>query len=153
LATPQKPRRKDPTPKRSSNAFDQTRIHEESKDPNRVYVFASPRSVNMGVSMREALGWKVETRREDGPRLVIGQTSKEGEPILFMDCVLMSIDRPTWEDHERNGAMGGTGQAYFDEKDKIIRKRRTGIADSMPRSSAAAIQNKTDQVADLASWE
>lgn len=145
--------RKDPTPKRESNEFDQTQI-KAGRDPKRVYVFASPRAINMGVRHREALGWVVETRRPDGPKLLIGETAKEGEPIEFMDCVLMSIDRETWQKHEQYGVPGNShGQDYFDRKDAQIRKRRSGIHDGMPRSSAAMIQNKTDQIGDLSNWE
>ena len=65
----------------------------------------------------------------------------------------MSIERERWERAEQEGWYGGAGQEYFDEMDKIIKRRRTGAMANMPRVGGVRLENKTDQVEDLATWE
>lgn len=152
MAKQARPPRKDPKPV-ETNVFDQSRIDPDTKDPTRFYEFVSLRSMNMGVQQREALGWAIERTREDGPKLIIGATSKPNEPIALQDTILMSVDKERYERARYEGWYGGAGQKYYDDMDSIIQRRRTGAMQNMPRVSGVSLQNKTDQVQDLGTWE
>lgn len=127
--------RADPDPKRVSLGFDQTAIVEETKDPKRKYQFASLTNNRYGVRRFQNRGWEVEIEREDGPKLIIGNTSEKGEPIGFEDNVLMSIDREVWEQAEKHGwrGSGGGGQAVLDQMERARKKYRGHLDGAMPR--------------------
>lgn len=136
----QKPRRKDPPRlKRVSNAFDNTRIKDGTTDPNRVYAFASLTARYMGVRSRQGLGWRIELERKDGPKLVVGTSSNDGEPIRLDDCILMSIEREKWEHAQQFGWFGEGGQALLDERDAVI--QRKGSIDSLPNMDGFSWRN------------
>jgi hypothetical protein len=65
-------------------------LHVENKEPDRWYILANPNDTYCGVQRMLAMGYRVETRRKDGPRLVGGNFATEGEAVTFNGDILMS---------------------------------------------------------------
>lgn len=98
-------------------------------DPNRKYVRV-PKSGRFGVDYYEFLGYEVETVREGGPKLAGIRTAQDGQPIGYLDTVLMSISLEAWEDLEQHGRDGSGGQARADLiEDRILDKGRLAFDD------------------------
>lgn len=60
------------------------------KDPARVYCLANPNDFYCGVREMSRLGWVTETNRKDGPRVIGGDTAKDGDLVTLFGDVLMS---------------------------------------------------------------
>lgn len=136
------PKRKDPARKRRpSNAFDQTVIEPETKEPGRVYRFAALNAHYMGVRQMEQLGWRIEIQGESPVRLRIGALGKEGEPMEYMGNILMSIEKEEADRANREGWYEEGGQDLLDEIGKRIRRDGsvTPLAELQARASAAAV--------------
>lgn len=73
-----------------------------NKDPNRVYCKASPNDYYTGVPALMRLGWVVETHRKDGPRVIGGMTSKDGDALTIAGDYVMSRSREAQEAYERS---------------------------------------------------
>lgn len=92
-------------------------------EPDRVYALIRSDDQLMGPDYYEALGYEVERHWKGGPKLRIGPTAREGEPIMFMGSVLMSIDKKMHQDLVERGAFGGGGQQAADKTEgRIIAK-------------------------------
>lgn len=74
------------------------------------------------MSTYRASGYQVVERTLDGPQPVGGVTCQMGEPITFMDHVLMRVDRERHEEIVRTGHMGNSGLDAVDERMQAIRK-------------------------------
>lgn len=69
-------------------------------DPTRVYCLADPNN-DTGVRAQRTEGWLVETHRKDGPRIIGGDTAKDGDALAINDQVVMSRPRAMQEEYER----------------------------------------------------
>lgn len=134
------PKRKDPRKRRPSNAFDQTVIEPETKEPGRVYRFASLNAHYMGVRQMEQLGWRIEIQGESPVKLRIGATAREGEPLEYMGNILMSVEKEEADRANREGWYGEGGQDDLDMINQRIRKDGsvTPLAELQARAGAAA---------------
>jgi hypothetical protein len=90
----------------------------ENKDPEREYVFGNRLDPLHGMGYYLGFGWRVEQLTQDGVRVKGLTTVKLGEEIEVAGMVLMSIDRETWDDIQRNGMDGQSGQAAIDAVEK-----------------------------------
>ena len=60
-------------------------------DPKRHYILANPNDPWCGVQEMVRLGYVIETHRKDGPRVIGGETSKDGDVVTQFGQYLMSI--------------------------------------------------------------
>jgi len=95
-------------------------------EPDRHYVMVREDDQIMGVEYYEYLGYEVEKHFKGGPKLKIGKTARDGEPIRFMGSVLMSMDQKMYDDLVQYGAFGSGGQLAADELEKQIVDRDGG---------------------------
>jgi len=100
-------------------------------NPNLRYQLVDATDTLCGKPHYEALGYEVERSRRGGPRLKVGETSRQGEPITFMGQVLMSIHKQTHADLVKYGAYGTGGQEAQDNLEKRIVKNRKGAGDML----------------------
>lgn len=70
-------------------------------DPQRVYCLANPNDFYCGVAALKGQGWVLETNRKDGPRVMGGETAKDGDMLAIGDQVVMSRPRVMQEEYER----------------------------------------------------
>lgn len=116
-ATKPKTVRVDPAQRPADRAFEQTKVL--NADPDRVYAWVKVNGDDQYTPpFFEHMGYQVETMRPGGPRALVGRTAKDGEPILYMDTVLMSVSRERKLEIDREGPFGATGQEYLDHLDK-----------------------------------
>jgi hypothetical protein len=98
-------------------------------DPNRKYVRV-PKSGRFGVEYYEFLGYEIETKREGGPRFAGIKTAQDGEPVSYLDTVLMSMSLEQWQELDQHGHDGSRGQAYADIiEERILDKTRLAFDD------------------------
>lgn len=76
-------------------------------DPARVYCLADPNN-DAGVRALRPDGWVVETTRKDGPRIIGGDTVKDGDELRIGDQVVMSRPRLMQEEYERQKAAAAS---------------------------------------------
>lgn len=70
-------------------------------DPHRVYCLANPNDFYCGVSALKGQGWVLESHRKDGPRVMGGETAKDGDILAIGDQLLMSRPRAMHDEYER----------------------------------------------------
>jgi hypothetical protein len=70
-------------------------------DPARVYCLANPNDFYCGVAAMKGLGWVLEYGRKDGPKVLGGETAKDGDLLTVGDQVVMSRPRVMQEEYER----------------------------------------------------
>jgi hypothetical protein len=95
----------------------------ENPDPKKKYVLV-PTSNNhpFGITHYKAQGYEIENRIKGGPSIIMGTDVKEGSPLLWMECVLMSCSKQRADEIFQKGPTGNTGQEYFDKLMKQIQK-------------------------------
>lgn len=71
-----------------------------SDDPDRVYCEANPNDPDCGVQEMRRLGWQLERARKDGPQLVGGDASSDGEILTRNGMHLMSRPRKAHQGYE-----------------------------------------------------
>lgn len=138
------PTRKDPRPEHSASllVMDQTALR--NTDPGFKYKFVQQHGIG-GVRSHEGRGWSIVMDHPDGPKLHIGATSREGEPMELDGLVLMKQPIDVWERNEREGSPGtGLGQRHFDLIEQMISDPNTGL-DGIARQGGqyAQIVNET----------
>ncbi len=90
------------------------------RDPAFTYKFVAPHGIG-GVRSHEQRGWHIVMESKDGPKLAIGATSKEGEPMELEGLILMRQPIDVFERNERDGSPGtGLGQRHFDLIESMI---------------------------------
>lgn len=123
-ATRQNPRnagpRRDPAPRRVDRSAAWGGI--KNADPEKDYVWVYKASAHGGVGYYENLGYDVETVRSNGVKSLSARKNvAEGQPIEFMDNVLMSRPKAlSQEDYE-------AGQAEVDEMEARIISKGGGV--------------------------
>jgi len=95
--------KRDPLPRSEGDINGQLMLL-RSLDPARVYCVANPGDFYCGVAALKGLGWSVEMRRKDGPRVLGDEGAKDGEPLMLGDQMLMSRPRAMQEEYERGKA-------------------------------------------------
>jgi hypothetical protein len=111
-------------------------------DPNKKYVWAFKGSPEYGPEEYENMGYNVEEYRKGGVTCSM-RTSKEGQPVEWMDNVLMSIDKERADDIEQYGLYGDSGQCRADEiEDKVVRER--GGVDKLRGLHGMRVTNSTE---------
>lgn len=93
----------------------------KNRDKGRFYVWVF-KGDKGAMGMYQAAGYKIEEMSEDGVRPVGGVSVPNGQPIEFMDHVLMSVDNETQESIVREGMFGNGGLDMADERMRAIRK-------------------------------
>ncbi len=94
------PKRFDPPSSAPDGAMsERTRL--SNLDPARVYCLANPNDFETGVPEMERLGWVIETKRKDGPRVVGGATAADGSALTVGGQIVMSRTRAAQEEYER----------------------------------------------------
>ena len=132
--------RHDP-PSRSADGF--RRLEDVlNKDPNRFYIFADPNNEDTGVSHYEALGYEVERKRADGPKLIGGLGVSEGDALTRSGQVLMSCPLAAREEAESFAAA--KAQAFDD------RIRRNGNLEAGEHGRLSWGKNGVDR--DATEW-
>ena len=88
--------RVDPKP-RSIDASQQCVI--DNRRPDRHYVLANPNDDYCGLQamLNMGLDFQIETLRKDGPRVRGGNTSREGDQIMWRGNVLISCPIENWK--------------------------------------------------------
>lgn len=86
-------------------------------DPARVYCKANPNDYFTGVPFMQRNGWVVETHRKDGPRVVGGLTSKDGDVLTIAGDYVMSRSR------EAHAAYEAAKHKVADLRSKAIGQR------------------------------
>lgn len=100
---PEPTRRHDPPSRPVDGAFtEQAKIR--NTDPERVYCLANPNDFDTGVAEMQRLGWVIETHRKDGPRVMGGETAKDGDTLTLGGQLLMSRSRAAQEAYEKEKA-------------------------------------------------
>lgn len=128
-------------------------------NPERKYVRAN-KVGHYGLEFYEWLGYEVEVLAENGVRLagVHGtklKTSQLGEPITYMDTVLMSCSLERWDEIQRIGPNGDKGQELADIMEaRILDKHRADAMEDPSRGifkSAPSVRGVriTKKVSDL----
>jgi hypothetical protein len=96
-------------------------------DPNKKYVWAFKLTPEYGPEEYENMGYEKEIYRKGGVTCSM-KTGREGQPVEWMDHILMSIDKDLADDIEQNGLYGDSGQTRADEiEDYILDKERGGV--------------------------
>jgi hypothetical protein len=112
--------RKDPPPRRVDRTAAWGAIN--NADPTKKYVWVYKASQHGGIGYYENMGYDVEIQRADGPFCVAARKGvREGQPVEFMDNVLMSIDK------ELEAQDYAAGQAEVDELESRIIKASGGV--------------------------
>lgn len=93
----------------------------DGKDPSKHYVFVDP-NLKDWYTHYVAMGYTPERKTQDGPNLVAGSTSKDGEIFEAHGCVLMSIDK------KRKQEMDEEGLAYARARMNEVRRASQGRA-------------------------
>lgn len=105
--------RRDPPPRRIDRQASWGAI--KNADPAKKYVWVYKASQHGGIGYYENMGYEVEVIREGGPTCVAQRKARnEGQPVEFMDNVLMSIDKAVAEEDE------AAGQLEVDELERRI---------------------------------
>ena len=101
-----------------------------------------------------AIGYDVIRSSKGGPEpLGARVTQKEGEPIEMQGNLLMGMPQERWEEIERYGVYGDTGQEEVDQIEKLIIKRDAaqdllrgipGLRGRKSGDSVLEIQNQTE---------
>jgi hypothetical protein len=112
--------RRDPPPRRVDRTAAWGAI--KNSDPTKKYVWVYKASQHGGIGYYENMGYEVEMQRTDGPFCVAARKGvREGQPVEFMDNVLMSIDIAEAQlDYE-------AGQAEVDELESRIIRASGGV--------------------------
>ena len=123
-----------------------------NKDPKKRYVWVNKLSEDLGPGYYEHIGYTVERSGPGAPVPAMGRTSRaSGEVIEFRGMQLMSIQNEEWEELERAGEYGQSGQALIDEREEQIIKRRGGMIDPFrgihanKRPTFVDFENKTQR--------
>lgn len=104
-----------------------------NENPDRKYVRAN-KVGHYNVEFYEWLGYEVERRTEHGVKFAGLKTAEMGEPITYMDTVLMSISLEEWEKLQQYGPNGQSGQQLADIiEDRIIDRSRMDIIEDPSR--------------------
>jgi hypothetical protein len=112
-------------------------------DPNKKYVWAFKGNAEYGPEDYENMGYNQEVYRKGGVTCSM-KTSKEGQPVEWMDHILMSIDKDGADYIEDYGLNGDSGQYRADEiEDYIIDKKRGGV-DRLRGQHGMHIENETE---------
>ena len=105
--------RRDPPPRRIDRQASWGAI--KGGDPTKHYVWVYKASQHGGIGYYENMGYEVEVVREGGPTCIAQRKARsEGQPVEFMDNVLMSIDKALLEEDYQ------AGQAEVDEMERRI---------------------------------
>ena len=117
-----RPKRQDPVHRPVDHTEAMTELVD--KDPSKRYVGVANDHITM--ANYRALGYEVETYRDGGVHTLAGgyHPDWEGRPVEIMDCILMSIDRETWEAQKQAGQESATPL-----EQKLIKRR--GLRDDM----------------------
>jgi hypothetical protein len=123
------PKRKDPKPREVTGlalgANGESRFTKiVNKDPQKKYVLAWQADDVTGASYYESLGYDIELYRDGGPRLAAMRKAQPGEAMVFRGCVLMSISLEAYNELQKFGEEGNTGQAWADSIEKRIHKSK-----------------------------
>jgi hypothetical protein len=89
------------------------RNHLVNPDPNKKYVFVPKGSGEFCVDDYSSMGYDVE-KYSPGGVTTSGRTAEKGQPIEYMDNVLMSIDKERADQVEQYGLFDDSGQERAD---------------------------------------
>lgn len=93
-------KRHDPPSTPPDGAFTE-RARLSNLDPERVYCLANPNDFETGVPEMLRLGWVIELKRKDGPRVVGGETASDGSQLTVGGQIVMSRSRAAQQEYER----------------------------------------------------
>lgn len=101
-------------------------------DPNKKYVLAPKDEGHpFGYAYYESIGYELELCQKDGVRIVLGSPPKEGKPLEWRGCALLSCSKAHAEKLFLEGPNGMTGQNYYDKLMQQIKQgnleKRTNV--------------------------
>lgn len=92
--------------------------HITNKDLKRHYILANPNDPWCGVQEMQRLGYEIERHRKDGPRVIGGETAKDGDVLTLFGQYVMSEPLDRYREREarkqsvadmRSNAIGQPG--------------------------------------------
>lgn len=120
-------------------------------DPARYYKLV-PLTGMFGVQYHEALGYEVEKKRPGGVRFTRGGTrTEDGESLMYMDLVLMSMPLERRQEIYDRGVTGTGGQLAADRYDRRMVAGRGRVSRSLPGHDVTVdetmgLVNETDDI-------